>query len=1571
MIEVPPRPPYDYGEVPDPSPKRRKLDAEEQLPAVLIHYQAQKEEAEVGLSKFQDFLLEIFDAQDRPQADTSKASAPDTSTYFEESDALGNSTSILASKVHSKLQNAIKKLTANNKFKDLPPDDVKRLQKICEGPILHTQTINLRIGTEPTEEDVGQWQAKISEAENAITSACTFAWTILGSLDNKELCPEDIVLCMPILLTSAFEDCLIPILEARSNGRMSDLFKLASGSKVALTRLLHQGRKLLSLIADICLQMESAETAITRIEYLATQLIFVESSYTEKDSVLGVQLFETVRKTAMEALAKIFSRFADQRQSILDEILSSLQKLSTTKQGARQFKLVDGKNIQLISALVMQLVQSAANEASEQRRNVKAAGSEQRNGARAATDRYEDGSAIESHVVDDEDTSSATRRLGQKASSLYQRAVESANYIINYFVQRAKFSTKTGDQPHRNLLDLFTEDLINVLGSPDWPAAELLLWVLARHMLTILNDEKSAATPKNMALELLGWMGSAISNLLLSIQSLCENFDRQDNLVSQYLMELAEDQLQGSLRIGDIITETGPFRITLEYLNDRDRHQNSWQLKTAGGYYLTIWARTFSLMIDNEEDPLSKESESFSKLLLKAFKESTCLKQENSFDDITPQQGRLAYLLTIMNMSFCKAFDVIVKVLLQSLTSDQAKMRSRSLKSVVAMLEADPKLLDRDAGVMNVIFRCASDPSPMVRDNALSLIAKCMSLRPGLEEEATQVILERGQYDTATGVRKRCLTILKDIYLRNSKISVRADIARSFLYRLNDPEETVASLAQQTLCDIWITPFVTSSEVSIESARSHVALVEQVSLIVKTINATESVNMSDLLSRVGQFYHTVLKDGTKNQASVSIICSSIVDILFDLILNSSHKVSKQEQRALLSSLEALAKADASLVKPEQLQALQPYIQNLSTDDDLFFFKSVVVIYRCVLPHSSDKTLLKAIQNDLMRAVSRLGRTELNEAISCLWTIDRVLRNTERLVKLTMSLLKNIYRTTIPALNGLEEGSPSSQDASRRLRSYIRITGCVGKHCDLEPFANTFREIFPSWKGTSVVNLMVDLICPFTTAERQPLIRSEALHSLASICQTWPGQFNKELVRKSFSEVLEKGGSDLQYIVVTSFLEFFKAREIATEGLLAAKSGAKEIDVGRLDSSLKANDHDGAAALIAQHFLSLILRIVMSGDEQNDMQAIQVIASINRQGLVHPKECAGALVALETSPRPLLAKVAFESHRLLHQQHETMFEREYMRAIREAYEYQRDVVKDYTGAKARPFVPKLSSLYEIVKASNTKYVRKFLTNLIMNVSVQFSDVADTADAIDQVLFSRFIVQNLAYLDYGKLDELVHAISFMESHVGKTGAEVAQAVETQVTGRSEIPQGEGVAGTVAVSVKLVEPALLKRLVMPAMTLTMLWETRTHLRRQYGITVAVRENDGKSKDAKELAKAPTKVHGITGERFWENISNIMTSLDSEEAMLRRCQEFALLMAVDDEVKVAAEVVVKGDSYSTSVDHEANLQPLVNGSKGPRGKRKGSLSVSGTPKKKRGRPSLNGRRRSSANLDSGDDWD
>ncbi|CRK20135.1 hypothetical protein BN1708_017775, partial [Verticillium longisporum] len=65
-----------------------------------------------------------------------------------------------------------------------------------------------------------------------------------------------------------------------------------------------------------------------------------------------------------------------------------------------------------------------------------------------------------------------------------------------------------------------------------------------------------------------------------------------------------------------------------------------------------------------------------------------------------------------------------------------------------------------------------------------------------------------------------------------------------------------------------------------------------------------------------------------------------------------------------------------------------------------------------------------------------------------------------------------------------------------------------------------------------------------------------------------------------------------------------------------------------------------------------------------------------------------------------------------------------------------------------------------------------------------------------------------------------------------------------------------------------------------------------------------ESKSKAAaKDLSKTPVKVPGITGDKFWEEVTSHISGLDSQECLMRKCRAFVELMNVDKEFKVQNE--------------------------------------------------------------------
>ena len=511
----------------------------------------------------------------------------------------------------------------------------------------------------------------------------------------------------------------------------------------------------------------------------------------------------------------------------------------------------------------------------------------------------------------------------------------------------------------------------------------------------------------------------------------------------------------------------------------------------------------------------------------------------------------------------------------------------------------------------------------------------------------------------------------------------------------------------------------------------------------------------------------------------------------------------------------------------------------------------------------------------------------------------------------------------------------------------------------------------------------------------------ALESLGSICQAWPVLFNIQAVSDLFKKALAGiprpqsaiDPAKAQKTVMNMFEEMFGALAALKEDKDDAQDDQLQ-DLKNMGGGAKAQDDNSATSTIANAIKDLLTSIALSGRLEISLSALRTITSISHCGLFHPRDYVSIFVALETSPDVETRSVAEMAHTLLYQHHETHVEREYSGAVQEAFTYQQSIARagedtDLWGIwQGRDYVPKISACLKTVNTTSTK-AKKFLSTLVSRMTVDFAMLdVDARPIPDHLLFIRFVSHNIAFFDYVRLEDLLHVINQLERLFSKTGEEITQAIQEQLPHRNEPTvshvNGEQPSGFLphgaSTALDAVDMTLLKRLAAAACAVTVLSDTKSYLKRQYGISRNLADAMKQAKDNKEGAKIPMRIHGITGDKYLVNTAVVFVSLTDDynlrQRLLETCWEFVDHMAVDQDYQFSGDIDEFRQSYSADVEQEGTQVPM-------RGRKRKSLtggSAGGTPKKARGRPrksAVNGSARRSGSVSSleqdleGDYWE
>ncbi|KAF2129576.1 hypothetical protein P153DRAFT_316672 [Dothidotthia symphoricarpi CBS 119687] len=1509
---------------------------------------------------------------------------------------------VLLPKAMNHLSDRISTVTNLGRFAVLPVDLVMQIQSLLEPAINSTS----QLGLFPRDDEELNWSESLEKAKFALKASKLVLNTMIEGRDDYRMRREEIIDVIINLIKAIKDECIIPVVQSRRIGSSQNLFSTATGQRKDLLAVLTLCGSVFSHFATLIGKFNLSDRALNVMEYLSLELLVEQNSDSEKDSVFGIQKFEQFRQKAMNVIAQIFARHAEQRSSILNGILSNLEKLPDKKASARQFKSAREVPIMSISALFMRFIQVAAMNRETQK------GASNDMHEEEVSD-YEPGTSI----PEKRKRGKGGRSPDQIAKELMANANQIAAHIAQSLIDRASNVSKTGDKPFRNLLDLFIEDFCNVLGSPEWPAAVLLIYQLLARMVSMLQGEnatKVSVVDKDMALATMAKMGCGVIDFKHRLKQLKRGLDISQSDLSSKLDRLADDALNGVLHDMDLLAFDGPYRMLVESLNDYLEWQPGQEdphLQSVSGCHVTLWLdsviRAFSEQ--DTDAPRPQAAQHLQDRLESMIMDSKWLAREYKYQAVTEHQSKLAAGIVTLQSPVCKFIPRMVNTMLQySRDKNSSKLRSRGMTGLEQLIEKDPRIIDEQT-IKGMVGQF-SDNSPMVRDHTLSLVSKCLEQDPSLERHFLPSILSL-TLDTSNAPKKKAIKLLKDIYVGPTQQHNRLQIAASLLLPSQDDEKAIAELSRNVLEEIWLS----STTSSAKADENHLRLdrVQRASLM---IDVTQKIHGSPMhLEAFEKFFLHALSSEAKAPTKNLQFCQNLVADMIDGVISPESMPGAKPQAHILSALSIFAKIRSTLFTMDQVQLLKLYIKDLATEEDLLLVQPTVTIFRHVFPNlpALQQAFAEEVRANLMRMISRLAmwaaqgqptsRETLVHVAHCLWIVSPMAD--EGLTKL-FATISSIICQIRPFTSLTKE---QAMEKRIKIGSYLILLGTFGKVCTFDQYIDRFRErivlqarnfiskqqatekqMQPLLAGkSSAALLLLDSVRPFTMQTWGMDIREQALLSMGEICQQSPELFMRGEVEKVVKLVFVNQDNDqLKHVALTFFNEYFTFAERRSEtgAEIAVGSGAVN-GSARLETSFVANENDSATLHLAQKFLTDFVDVALKNKNQLAELATNIIASISRQGLVHPKECGAALVALGTSSNSKIAQTASLEHRRIHEKQESYLEKEYMQAVRLAFNYQRDIFNDPHGMVEEKYSPKLARLFEALKIGKKATIKRFVENVCKQIDFDLSKLKADGEIPDAILFARFCLENLSLLDFPRLEELAVFLNAVEAIIFKnTGPAVALAIETEMPKQfigleQPLPPSQehfqhqfhhSADMNLAFPTSLtpapipsqiaqptIDDARLRTITTACMILQMVWETRTFVRRCYTAKFSGRIPQ------KEYAKPAQRNNFISGKELWERLTPIMSALASREAMVKQCYDFADLLNVDSEAKVGNDEdddeTAFAAGYETPPDNGEASAPVPTSGRGR--KRKNNVSLGNTPKKARSRPlgGAKGKKRSS----------
>ncbi|PNF24471.1 Nipped-B-like protein [Cryptotermes secundus] len=1301
------------------------------------------------------------------------------------------------------------KLKTLGAMESVPPDRLVRLLNILEKNIRDGTRVSPIADPDDDEDEIKMWmELTMERVMRAADASLTSLYIMTSPNMPKRIYLEDIIDRIVIFTKYQLQNTIYPSFDLVY--RVDPKKDLGSGRKKrahakevrekSILTLYNKLHELVSLLAELLNIQVLTDTAVLHASSMGVAPFFVES-------VSELQL------SALKLVTTIFTKYEKHRRLLLDDILASIARLPSSKRSLRSYRLNSEEHIQMLTALVLQLIQCVV--VLPERFQAEGSEKSQNDGKENEEEKKDKLVNVDRDVL---------------IISKYETAYRTAANFLSVFLN--KCGSKTEEIDYRPLFENFVQDLLTTVNKPEWPATELLLSLLGKLLVSNFVNKGIDMSLRVASLDYLGVVAARLrKDAVLSQQKL----NTIDQIISEIKAEeqkeledsnTADKKVDRGLEELDYEEERTQFlqRVLLDYLAVNG--QNDQALTYARHFYLAQWYWDADA---EKRRPSSGGKLSPSKLLLRkkkmrkkrkdessAEESSGCSELDDDEDNKVPWQSnehknaslyrlieirkqflvskirpfqdsvgagnRTQVLQTYIDYEsaelisrylaskrpFSQSFDRYLQQILFVLTESSIAIRTKAMKCLTMVVEADPAVLGRN-DMQRGVRHSFLDQSTSVREAAVDLVGKFVLSRPELIDKYYDMLSTR-ILDTGVSVRKRVIKILKDICMECPEFPKIPEICVKMIRRVND-EEGIRKLVMEVFQNMWFTPI--RERPSLDSA----ALLRKVMNITDVVAASRDMGLEWFEQLLLSLFKPKedKEDSTKTNVeppkALLTACKQIVDCLIENVLRLEETSLVQEEQshgssqrlvACLTTLYLFAKIRPQLLVDHAI-TLQPYLSlKCQTQGDYQIISSVARTLELVVPlmeHPSE-TFLAQLEEDSVKLILQHDRTVVASCLSCLGS---VVNNVTRNFKLIRDCFLKYYGFLRDYRRDYEKDPtlPVLVKSRPFFRRALFTVGLLLRHFDF-----TDKDVIQGLED-DIKDQVCDTLAYFVQQPNED-IQLFTLKAIGSLCiRHYDFMLGLEL-KTLYHRLLTEDDAPLHMRTqvlnnIELYLQEEERRMIKQDQEWAKLSKQENLkEMGDVSS--------GMASTVIQLYLKEILESFLHPNVGVRQAALKVIQLILQQGLVHPVQIVPYLICMSTDVEKVVSHSADKQLQDIEKKYPGFIHMKSQSGIRLSYKLQKILQSDSSGivrgyrVREGEFPGALNGfLYSILR--NTKQQRRAL---VLSVLKQFDEQVKTS--LSQMLY---LSDNLAYFPYQVQDEPLFIIHHIDIMISVSGTNLLQS------------------------------------------------------------------------------------------------------------------------------------------------------------------------------------------------------